>query len=109
MKVKFVTDNGVHVFVDVNGDDTFLDYDSLSEGEKALYIYLMLDLLNTLSGFGVLIIDELSVLDNETFSSLLDIIIEHQDDYDQIFIAMVNHDDTIQIIKDKGLNVTEIH
>ena len=108
MKVKFVAENGVQTYIDTKGDDTYLPYTSLSGGEKALYLYIILDLLNTLSGLRVLILDELSVLDKETFESLIEIILKHREDYDQIFLSMVNHDDTIETLNDKGVAIKEI-
>ena len=108
MRVKFVSENGVHVYLDIYGDGTYLSYDSLSGGEKAMYIFLMLDLLNTLSQFRILFLDELSVLDAETFDALLTIIQDRQEEYDHIFIATVNHTDTIDIIKKHGIALSDI-
>ena len=107
MNMKFVPDSGVKVYLDT-GDGIYKSYNSLSGGEKALYIFLMLDMLNALSGLGILIIDELSVLDRDSFAALIDLILEHKNEYNQIVLSMVNHDDTVQILKDRGLNIMEI-
>lgn len=103
MRVKFVAKSGVKAYIDTKGTGIYLGYESLSGGEKAVYIYLMLDMLNALSGLRILILDELSVLDKETFDALLSLIMEHKDDYDQIFLAMVNHEDTVETIAKYGI------
>ena len=103
MRMRFVPDGGVRAYLDTKGDGTFLGYESLSGGEKALFLYLILDLLNALSGFRILILDELSVLDREVFSALLALIREHEDEYDHIFLSAVSHDDTVACIEEAGI------
>lgn len=108
MKLKFVNEKGVNVFVDINGDDNYLPMSALSAGERATVIYLIIDMLNNLSGLGMIFLDELSILDNKTFKSLLDIIIEHQDDFDLCIISAVDHTDTIKAIKDKKISLLKV-
>ena len=107
MNMKFVPDSGVKVYLDT-GDGIYKSYNSLSGGEKALYIFLMLDMLNALSGLGILIIDELSVLDRDSFAALIDLILAHKDEYNQVVLSMVNHDDTVQVLKDRGLKIMDL-
>ena len=107
MNMKFGPDSGVKVYLDT-GDGIYKSYNSLSGGEKALYIFLMLDMMNALSGLGILIIDELSVLDRDSFAALIDLILEHKDEYSQVVLSMVNHDDTVQVIKERGLEIMEL-
>lgn len=103
MRVRFTSSDGVYVALDTDGTGTFLDYASLSGAEKALYIFLMLDLLNALSGLRIMVIDELSVLDKNTFRALVSLVMENKDDYDHIFMSAVNHDDTLQVLSEFGL------
>ena len=109
MELKFVSDAGVSVLTDARGTGEFLAFKSLSGGEQACVAFLLLDLLSNLSGFRTIILDELSVLDNEAFCRLLDILIEKQDEYDTCIIACVNHDDTMAALKERGIKVTDIN
>lgn len=103
MKVRFVTENGIKVFLAPDGK-RFLSYDQLSGGEKALLIYIILDMASQLTGMNVLIVDELSVLDDEVFESLVRLLCREQDSYDSIFIAAAQRKGIEDIIKKYGLH-----
>ncbi|MDO4647038.1 MAG: hypothetical protein Q4B26_00210 [Eubacteriales bacterium] len=98
MNVRFITDHGVKMLLDVRGNGIYLDYASLSGGEKALYLYLVLDLLNALSGFRILILDEVNVMDPETFDSLISLVVKDLDEYDHVMIAGVTNRDFEEIL-----------
>lgn len=108
MKIKFVADKGVDVLVDKNGDGNYLPYKSLSNGEKASVTFLLMDMLSKLSGMNIIIMDELSVLDPETFESLIRIITENQDEYDLCVIACVNHTDNIETLSKYDIHTVNI-
>ena len=108
MKVKFVTDTGVSVLTDIHGDDTFLEYCQLSGGEKACVMFLLLDLLSTLSGFRTMIIDELSVLDSDAFTKLLELVLAHKDEYDHIVLSAVNTTDCEEALKAHGIETFKL-
>lgn len=108
MKVKFVTDTGVSVLTDIHGDDTFLEYSQLSGGEKACVMFLLLDLLSTLSGFRTMIIDELSVLDSDAFTKLLELVLAHKDEYDHIVLSAVNTTDCEEALKAHGIETFKL-
>ena len=108
MKVKFVTDTGVSVLTDIHGDDTFLEYCQLSGGEKACVMFLLLDLLSTLSGFRTMIIDELSVLDSDAFTQLLELVLAHKDEYDHIVLSAVNTTDCEEALNAHGIETFKL-
>ena len=108
MKVKFITDTGVSVLTDIHGDDTFLEYSQLSGGEKACVMFLLLDLLSTLSGFRTMIIDELSVLDNDAFNKLLELVISHKDEYDHIVLSTINTTDCKETLRAHGIETFKL-
>lgn len=95
---KFVSDNGVVVLMN-NGKGAYLPYESLSGGEKAYMIFILMDMLNSLSGSNILFLDELSVVDSKCFDALLDIIMAYESGYDHILVAAVDHADTVESIK----------
>ena len=107
MKFCFQNDKGVHVLCD-SGNGSYLKYDELSGGEKAYMIYILMDMFNTLSGTRFMFLDELSILDSDTFSSLVRILKKNQESYDHIIIACVDHTDSIKTIKNEKIECINI-
>lgn len=101
MRLRFLSGKGITPVLDVRGDGNFLPYDALSGGEKILMVYLLLGMFNEMCGLRILILDELSVLDTENFGLLLDVIKNNADDYDQVFLAMVDHEDMMKTLEKK--------
>ena len=98
MKLKFVTQDGVKVLTDPNGSGEYLEFNSLSGGEQASVMFLLVSMLSSLSGMGIIILDELSVLDDNTFENLIRILKENSDEYDMCLIALVDHVDMINTL-----------
>lgn len=98
MKLKFITQDGVKVLTDPNGSGEYLEFSSLSGGEQASVMFLLVSMLSSLSGMGVIILDELSVLDDNTFENLIRILKENSDEYDMCLIALVDHADMINTL-----------
>lgn len=99
---RFEADGGVVVLMD-NGKGAYLPYSALSGGEKAFMLFILMDMLNALSGSRILFLDELSVIDTKCFDALLDIIMAYEADYDHILIAAVDHPDTVASVKSHGI------
>lgn len=99
-ELKLVCKEGVHLMCKTASANDFVEYEYLSSGEKLIVEFLFMDLINTLSGFGILMLDNLDKLDKSTFEALLELITKQEvvDRYDHIFIAAVNHDDFEQAI-----------
>jgi len=78
----------------------FVSLTSVSSGEQALATFLMLDMLNSLSGFRLLMMDDLDKLDAAALDELLTVITDAEvlDRYDHIFLAMVDHDDSMAVL-----------
>lgn len=104
MNIRFIPENGVTLMVDM-GTGHYLTFESLSEGEKVCVVFLLMSMLSELSGFRVLILDELSVLDDSTFRKLLDVLKEHEAEYDLAVLACVDHSDTVITLKEKAVPV----
>ncbi len=96
-----VPEDGIKVFMDTGNG--MLSYENLSGGEKAYMLFMIMDMLNSLSGTKMLFIDELSVMDSVNFNALLDIITEYQGEYDHIIFAAVNHIETVEAVKAHGI------
>lgn len=105
MKMRFALDGGITPLLDIAGDGTYLPYHLLSGGEKIYMIFLLLDMFNAMCGLRLLIIDELSVLDEVNFGSLLDLLQKHTEEYDQILISTVDHADLVAQLKKRSIPV----
>ena len=62
-------------------------------------LFMIMDMLNALSGTKILFIDELSVMDAENFNCLLDVITKYSSEYDHVIFAAVDHKETVAAVK----------
>lgn len=94
-------DKGVHILCKTSKDSGFIDIKNISSGEQLLAIFIIADMLNALSGFKILILDDLDKLDRESLDSLLSLIMDDNilADYDHIFLATVDHPDAVQVFE----------
>lgn len=94
-------DNGSHIYCKTYNSGDFIPFESASSGQRAIVLYLFLDMLNALSGFGILFLDGLEVLDANAFDALLTVLESPDADktYDHIFVAAVNHEDMVDVMK----------
>lgn len=95
--VSLEMDNGLHIRIGRNGKKP-VDVNNCSAGEKAVAIFLLLDMLNSFTGIRLLFFDEVEMLDNNVWKALLSLVKEKKDDYDHIVIAGVNHSDTMDAV-----------
>lgn len=109
MKLKFVTQDGVKVLTDPNGSGEYLEFNSLSGGEQASVMFLLVSMLSSLSGMGIIILDELSVLDDNTFENLIRILKENSDEYDMCLIALVDHTDMINTLNKYEIPILSVN
>ncbi len=105
---KFVSDGGIVVLMN-NGKGAYLPYASLSGGERAYMIFILMDMLNTLTGTNLLLMDELSVVDQKCFDALLDLVTSNAANYDHILVAAVNHEDTVKSVIAHSINMIELN
>lgn len=108
MSLKFITEKGVKVLTDPNGSGEYLEFNSLSGGEKASVIFLLISMLASLSGMRIIILDELSVLDNQVFTNLIKVLKENEDEFDLCLLAAVDHDDTLQMLRQNHIRIIRI-
>lgn len=109
MKLKFITQDGVKVLTDPNGLGEYLEFNSLSGGEQASVMFLLVSMLSSLSGMGIIILDELSVLDDNTFENLIRILKENSNEYDMCLIALVDHADMIKTLNKHEIPILSVN
>lgn len=108
MKFKFEFSGGLQVTADIKGNGVYLPYGSLSGGEKAYMVYVLMHMFSSLAGSRILFLDELSVLDSEAFSALVKLLVTNQDDYDQAIIATAEHPDTTETLVNNGVQMMDV-
>lgn len=110
MKVKFLPENGIQYFVKVKEEKEFHLYDELSKGEKTLAAFLLLDLVSSLCGTRMMILDDLNNLDNTALNEIFDILVtpEFKDCYDHIIVASVDSNDVMKVVDDHSAVIQKI-
>jgi DNA repair exonuclease SbcCD ATPase subunit len=100
-KVKLHLDSGVKIECETAAGKGFVPYESLSAGEKAYAMFLFIDLCsNAITQVNIMLLDDLDKLDAEAFEALVNLLTSSEitDLYDHIFIASVNHEDSIKTL-----------
>lgn len=99
-EIGLVSDDGVHIVCKPKGVTNMIPLDAASAGEQLVVMLLILDAINSLSNLGLLVLDDLDKLDAVTLNSLFAMLQDPViiDNYDHIFVAMVNHEDSMAII-----------
>ena len=99
--LKFESDNGIKVLCETSAGKGYIPYESTSSGERAYVLFLLMDLINTLTGVNVIMIDDLDKLDKDAFDALIELLVSPaiSKTYDHIFISAVNHTDTLETLK----------
>lgn len=96
-EVSLTVDGGLKIALKTPYNPKAYDNAQLSSGERLLVRFLLLDMLNQLTGTGLMFIDNVESLDDEALKHLAKLISkpEFQETYDHIFIAGVNHQEVV--------------
>lgn len=97
--LKLSSDCGLHIYIGKK-ETTLVELSSASKGEAAVGIFLLLDVLNSITGIRLLFLDEVEILDNEVWKKLCHLLKENQDEYEHIVMAGVDHLDTLSVVKE---------
>lgn len=108
MKLKFISNNGIQVLCRMPGKEEYLPFVNLSTGEKMLETLVLMDMLSQLTGTGILSLDNVEQLDEETFQMLIDALTMLEDRYDHIILSCVKHEDLVAIAKKNGLEILNL-
>ena len=97
---SFMTESGLQMYGKKGAMKSSVPVQEMSDGEKFIAQFLLLDLVNAWSGLGFVVLDNLDCLDDTNLTRFLDIITkkEVKDSYKNIFIAGIPHEDTCKAI-----------
>lgn len=68
-----------------------LAYESVSTGEQMRVIFILMCMLNQLSGVRILLLDNVNALDAASFRDFIKLVEAMSDDFDHIFISGIDH------------------
>lgn len=93
-------ENGLEVKYRPHGRNCFLPLKALSDGERLLSTFALMDMISSISGTRILVFDRLESMDEETILSLLNTLLtkEVSERYDHIVMAAVAHDSIINAV-----------
>lgn len=101
--ISFKLDNGVKVYATTPASKEPVYYMGLSSGEKIIVTFLVVDMLNSLTGMRMAFIDNLEQLDKQALEYVHKTITskEFLENYDHVFVCGVNNADIVETFNDK--------
>lgn len=99
-EVYFDVSNGMKVCLKSN--ETIIPFDSCSSGEQFRLLLIIMDMINQLSGYNVLVLDNLDMLDADALSKVITYLPSCT--YDHAFIASVNNVEMIEVLTANKVN-----
>lgn len=95
-KIKFIYDGGVELYCEKNGGK-MVPMKKVSTGEFVFVAFTLMSLISQITGTRLLVLDNLDSLDNDNLKTLIDLL-QNEKQYENVFVAAVNHDDTCATI-----------
>lgn len=98
-EISFVPENGVKVYAKTPAAAEPVYYTGLSSGEKIFVSFLVLDMLNQLTGMRIAFIDNLEQLDRRSLEYAHSILTSEEflESYDHIFVCGVDNQDITDV------------
>jgi hypothetical protein len=97
IQVIFTNDNGLDMLFKTKGTE-FRPYTSLSAGEQVLAYITVSDMLSRLSGYHLIVLDDMDKLDNENLDCVVHLLSDNISGYENVLLAGVNHEGTDSIL-----------
>ena len=95
-KIKFIYDGGVELYCEKNGGK-MIPMKKVSTGEFVFVAFTLMSLISQITGTRLLVLDNLDSLDNDNLKTLIDLL-QNEKQYENVFVAAVNHNDTCATI-----------
>jgi len=108
--IKTTCVGGLKFFCQTSKESGFVPFDAISNGEKIIAELLIMDMLNSLSGINILILDNLDTLDSKSFENVISLVYspEFSERYDHIYLAGVNHPDAEEVVKNYNVHKVQL-
>ncbi|MCM1236676.1 MAG: hypothetical protein NC489_41900, partial [Ruminococcus flavefaciens] len=98
-EVSFVPEDGVKVYARTPASPEPVYYTGLSSGERIFVSFLVLDMLNQLTGMRMAFIDNLEQLDRRSLEYAHSILTSEEflESYDHVFVCGVDNQDVMEV------------
>lgn len=96
-ELEILCEDGLEIKVKMGDNKEFLPLEILSTGESILVFYLLMDIINQITGANYLVIDNLDALDKDHAESLLKLL-KNDSSYEHIFMGAVDHQDILDVV-----------
>lgn len=96
-ELEILCEDGLEIKAKMGDNKEFLPLEILSTGESILVFYLLMDIINQITGANYLVIDNLDALDKDHAESLLKLL-KNDSSYEHIFIGAVDHQDILGVV-----------
>ncbi len=99
-EIDFDVSNGVRFLCKTSATSGFINIADASSGEQLMFMFLIMDMLNSASGFGMFFIDDLDKLDENMLEALIKLLLNPDvaKVYHHTFICAINHEDTMKVL-----------
>lgn len=113
LSVDLGTNELGNIVIQVKNSTGVQDYGDLSTGEKLMIQFLIMAQINQLSGFRVMVLDNLDKLDSQNFEHMLEFLQSPAvaGIVDYVFVATVDHQDFLDVLAKptmSGVNVIRV-
>ena len=108
-EIRFYMNKGIHVYCRPRAGMPLVEFKNASSGEKACIMVSLVDMINEMTGNRILALDDIEKLDSEMLDAVLDLITQpaFYERYDNIILAGVGHEDTLEAIRKYGITIIE--
>lgn len=108
MSISFgIGEKGLEVKCRPHGRDAYLPIRSLSDGERMLACFALMDMVSNIAGTRILVFDRIESLDADAAKALLAVITsdEVRSRYDHILLASTYHDDIVGLAECQNIKM----
>lgn len=105
--IQLVYDEGVRVLCEPRAGQGFIPYHSVSSGEQVLVLYLIMYLLNELTGLHILIMDDLNHLDRDAFKALAELLNSSDTllHFEHVLVSSVDNKEVVDTLAGTGFDI----
>ena len=106
-EIRFYMNKGLHVYCRPRAGMPLVEFKNASSGEKACIMVSLVDMINAMTGNRILALDDIEKLDSEMLDAVLNLITQpaFSERYDNIILAGVGHEDTLDAIRKHGITI----
>lgn len=98
MELMFSYDKGLDVYMRKQKDAEFIPISNISTGEFVFVAFVLMTVIGQLTQTHILVLDNLDSLDNDNLGQLITLL-ENDTTFQNVFMAAVNHTDTMKTLE----------